>query len=494
MRSLRSFLVVAGATGGIAIWATPGCGSSNNSFFDGGDNGDSGLLGDADPCSLDPFSCTDAGPAGDAPPPCTGLACQVVQCGGGGHTSISGTVYDPAGKNPLYNVYVYVPNAPLQAIPSGPMCTSCQAPASGSPIVGTQSNPDGSFTLNDVPVGTGIPLVMQLGKFRREIMVDTVTQCVDNKVGKKDGSGNETLTRMPRKQAEGSPNDNIPKIAMATGSCDALECLMRKIGIDDSEFTNPAGRVHIYTGDPSIGGTAAASYSTDAQTTLWNSHTTMEKYDIVMNSCECQPTDRGNDYKEVHQFLSDGGRFFGTHFHYNWFAPPTGPADFQATANWPLSDGSDPGPFYINTTIPKGVAFDQWMQAVWKAGKLAMTQPAPPKGGLNIDAARHDVGTVKGATTPWIYYTNSSIKSSNYETAYLSFNTPTAAMVDQQCGRAVFSDIHVSSAGGFGGTTFPAECDSNPMTQQEAALEFLFFDLSSCVGDDTKPPPPPPPN
>ena len=61
----------------------------------------------------------------------------------------------------------------------------------------------------------------------------------------------------------------------------------------------------------------------------------------------------------------------------------------------------------------------------------------------------------------------------------------------------MFSDLHVSSGGGSG--AFPSECGAGnplttPMTQQESALEFLFFDLSSCVGDDTKPPPPPPPN
>jgi hypothetical protein len=181
-------------------------------------------------------------------------------------------------------------------------------------------------------------------------------------------------------------------------------------------------------------------------------------------------------------YVDGGGRLFGTHYHYNWFASPAsslfgaeGPADYNSVAQWGVVTASATPPWYIDTTFPKGVAFDKWVQNVFK------TNSPPPPGQINLVYSNSDVGNInKPLSTRWIYYGDKT--GPNYGTAYLSFNTPVKAAVDKQCGRAVFSDLHVSSGGG---TT---------LSQQEAALEFLFFDLSSCVQDDTKPPPPPPVN
>jgi hypothetical protein len=42
-----------------------------------------------------------------------------MACSNGGTTTISGKVYDPALRNPLYNVTVFVPASPLTPLPQG---------------------------------------------------------------------------------------------------------------------------------------------------------------------------------------------------------------------------------------------------------------------------------------------------------------------------------------------------------------------------------------
>src|ERR1700722_2256614 len=111
---------------------------------------------------------------------CTNLCLQQVSCTGGtATTTISGVVYAPNGTDPLPNVTVYIPNATVDPLPVGVPCPVIGTPPSGSPLVGAITGVDGSFVINDVPVGTNIPLVFISGKWRRQIVIPTTTQCAN---------------------------------------------------------------------------------------------------------------------------------------------------------------------------------------------------------------------------------------------------------------------------------------------------------------------------
>ena len=177
---------------------------------------------------------------------CAQTTCMVGTCSEPGcgeleakKTTLSGTIYDPAGKVPLYNVSVYVPNRALDPVSEGLSCDQCNGRASGQPIASALTDASGHFTMDNPPVGKNIPLVIQIGKWRRQVTIPEVVRCTDNVIN------DVNLERLPRNQSEG----HLPLIALTTGHSDALECLLRKIGISDSEFTNDGGggRVHLYT-------------------------------------------------------------------------------------------------------------------------------------------------------------------------------------------------------------------------------------------------------
>jgi hypothetical protein len=152
------------------------------------------------------------------------LCLQQTTCPAGQTTSISGVVYAPNGTDPLPDVLVYIPNAPVAAFTPGVSCPVVGQPPSGSPLVGATTAVDGSFEITNVPVGTNIPLVIQTGRWRRQLVVPTTTAC----------SNTVFSAQMPQNQTQG----DIPKFAIATGSADQVECVLRKVGIQDSEFTD----------------------------------------------------------------------------------------------------------------------------------------------------------------------------------------------------------------------------------------------------------------
>jgi hypothetical protein len=433
----------------------------------------------------------------------------------GGTTTLSGTVLDPAGIHPLYNALVYIPNNPsdpgLQPFAAGITCDVCGASAAGDPLVTAQTAPDGTFTLQNVPVGASIPLVVQLGRWRRQFTVNIATSCGANSVP----AG--TLT-MPKNSGEG----DIPRIGILTGGFDPIECVLRKMGVDDSEFANPGtwgmgGHIQLYKAGqqtaaalnpypecPSPAGSGAViNASTPAQDALFstsNGQPTINQYDLVILACEGYEENEQANWADLGAYTAAGGRVFTTDFAYDWMASTfagglpmggtpkaTNPA-YASVVTWQAGQNAQGSPdtgIIDLVSNPKGMAFDQWLQNVGVSANGSDT--------VSLNPVFHNDNAVIAPTQQWLY----SAKSGPI---HFTFNTPVGATSANQCGRVVYSDWHadelnVPSGQGYEvcfltsntppyyshGMRFPTECDSNPMTAQEAILEFMLFDLTACV-------------
>jgi hypothetical protein len=401
-------------------------------------------------------------------------------CPGGGTTTITGTVFAPTpvkygAADPLYNVLVYIPNGTVQPFPPGISCEQCGT-ASGSPLVSVLSGPDGKFMMKNVPAGDDIPLVLQIGRWRRQVKIPKVMPCVNNELPAE-------LTRLPRNKAEG----DIPLTAILTGNADGLECVLRKIGVDDTEFTLPteSGRIHIYQANG-----ANLGPTTPKLNDLTTSPSTLAKYDMAIFECEGKRIEKELINKQnAAAYVDAGGRLFLTHFSYTWVydLPP-----FSTLATWTPTAGNPtqmnaPLTGIVDETFPKGMAFAQWLDVVKAA--------APMHGQIQIGTPRHSLDVVNPPGRQWVTTaTPATIQQ-------FTVNTPVMAAQDKQCGRLLFSDFHVNDIPNVS-VAFPTECNENPMTPQEKVLEFMLFDLASCVQPDAEPPrvfmpppvaPPPPP-
>ena len=433
---------------------------------------------------------------------CTGLCAQQNACTNQPHTTITGRVTTPGhddtatwgAPDPIYGALVYVPNGAgppyygVTAFAPGVACESCSTLVSGAPLVNTTTAVDGTFTIDNAPCGTSIPLVIQLGRWRRQISIPSVACCAQTAL-------TAAQTHLPRTRI-GEPGDlrsDIPLMAVSTGDVDTLHCVLRKAGIDDSEFTNPngVGRVQVYQDNGAV-----ISASTPAVSSLIDSAATLARYDLVLFECVGEQVAKtAAEQQRVIDFANAGGRVFATHYSYVWLTNSdgnpgtnTGPKPFSQTASWLVNQAQAAAATALvdqslqgdAATQTRRIAFASWLKLVGASTTL---------GQIDLDTVRHDFDAVTAtpataAGTPaqrWLYTTGAPFAAPLHYT----FDTPVAyapnPLPATQCGRVLYSDFHVSDATSAG-ATFPAECSAAPLTAQEKTLEFMLFDLAACIG------------
>jgi hypothetical protein len=403
---------------------------------------------------------------------------------------------------------------------------------------------------------------------------------------------------MPSKQSQG----NIPLMAMVTGAVDSLECVLRKMGIDRTEFTNPSGggRVQFYLGSDVSKKTDSSGQKIDNntpwQTDLFATDPTTTKpvinnYDMTILACQgdADAQDPAN-MTALRNYAASGGRVFATHYSYTWLTKndqntaQAGKADnWSEVAKWNHDSGDEPNSAVGHIDLvsnPKGAAFKGWLEAV--------NASVPNSGNVTVNVVRHSsdsISTVPGMTQQWLSRDGASLRKCSRSGAtcsastscvakvcsgattvdctananvcgtskvcrnnptttctqnsqctgngnacidntcatntcgagndytgtqtplHFTYNTPVNLVQDLttnppslQCGRVLFSDFHVADAKEHD-EVFPTECGApctqdatcgaggkcvggyclTPMTAQEKLLEYMIFDLGSCV-------------
>jgi hypothetical protein len=430
---------------------------------------------------------------------CVGLQCQVPTCGMGQTTTLTGKVYDPAALNPVFNALVMIPSAAVQPVPPGVSSDPCGGATLPPAITFANSAIDGTFTLTGVPVAPSVPIVIQIGRWRRIVNVNTSTlmcgQSINLSAANCNGNGNYAgsaacQTRLPRVQAEG----NIPHIAIGTGGLDAMECMLYRMGVDVSEFTDEyhPGRVHVFHNGGSVlpgpnanddisyllGFTCPAFFCPGA-----NPPSLTNNYDLIMLPCNggaeygsarwAAPNDDPGRQNLVN-YANVGGRVFTSHWGREWIERtsamlPTGP--FPGVATWmgDVSGGTDLG--VINTAQMYGNNLDLWLIAIGATAGNTIT----------INPVREDTSAVSAASRLFVSY------QATGDPADFTFDTPLGGMAS---GRVMYTDMHLASGTPSG--TFPGNCPTQgtALIQQEDAAEYLLFDLGSCVNGAMPLPPP----
>jgi hypothetical protein len=436
----------------------------------------------ADSRSYDPVRGPDDAPEAGAGDEDASFDLDAGNFGGPCKTSISGIVHTPSktDPDPLYNAIVYLPVGPLEPFVPGVSCDQCGT-VTGHASATALTGPDGAFRIDGVKAGLGVPIVVQMGRWRRQAIIPEIKACQDNVL-------DAELTRFPRNHTEG----DIPQIAITTGVADAIECVLRRIGIDEAEFTLPSGsgRVHLYHTtfiDPD--GTTQVSSgmgpATPDASALWSDPANLKRYDMVLFACEGSEAKKSpTATQNIIDYTSAGGRVFATHFEYTWIAGAQAPFAGAAQWSWQVDAGfflpADPLEARVDTSFPKGAALLAWLKA---------TGATDSSGVVEIGDPRYDVVAVVPPTQRWVY----SVKPPTLQ--HMTFNTPVGAADDKQCGRVVYSDFHVQTASTAALNTgdFPSECKDVRFSPRERLLEFMLFDLASCVQNDGAPPVPPPP-
>jgi len=414
-------------------------------------------------------------------PQCVGLGCKIAECPPtGSDTVVYGKVTAPNGVDPIREAIVYVPSSGMpEEFPGEVSCEVCNSPIGGTPVTQAITGIDGTFELRRVPVTDGTPIVIQKGRWRKTTRIQ-VNKCERQALSAEDA-------RLPRSQNEGG----IPRMAVAVGNWDAIECVLRGVGLSDQEFSAPngSGTVHLYDnrvdGDGAPGGVNVRQLLTNL--------TKMKQYNLIFLNCSDDTNSASllNDpkvRKNLVDYVAAGGRMYVTDWSYDFVGQPPEFAPYICfNDDKPCTDLSPHGRFSATGAFRTGSVNPLWAEidqshlggrnlAAW----MSMLPDPSPGGKVKVV---DDVGSwvlmrqtaqdqTKYPSTTWLWGT---IKGQRRPVT-VTFDYPAT----QACGKVLYATYHTREHSDSG--LFPAYCPKTKLIAQEQVLEYLIFEISSCIG------------
>ena len=142
----------------------------------------------------------------------------------------------------------------------------------------------------------------------------------------------------------------------------------------------------------------------------------------------------------------------------------------------------------VNQTFPKGMALAQWLNG-------PIVNASPTLGQITVSGPEHSVNTVNAPTSEWIYLPGSGgALDAVPQLQHARRRARGDAVREGRVHRHSHPEVRSAAPGGDDSDPdkpFPSGCKTNMMSPQAKALEFLFFDLTSCVEPPNTMPQPP---
>lgn len=379
----------------------------------------------------------------------------------GEETDISGTVLAPNGKDPVPGATVFIPAQVPEVFPPLVACEVCGHLGSTNNLWQTTTGADGKFTLKQV-CPKQRPIVFQNGRFRRLIYVDVPPKTQVTLPPDK--------TRLPQRNKEFQKEDAIPKIAVATGDFDKMECVLRKIGLPDGTFDLYEDAVSRKSPTP------LPSFKD-----LVNNLQKMKTYNIIFINCTANTFESELTKTLVRQNITDyvqsGGRLYVTDWSYDWIEQVEGFSPFIDFE--PGASGTAPEPHNAAALGADGLQISATIKDPVLSAWLANFPGAINTGSSHIEhflidwVMMHKLGT---ETKLWV---EGQVRSQQGD--IVGTKPLTVTFNFKNCGKILYTSYHTEGRESeILPEPYPNYCNTT-MSPQDRILEFLIFDIASCI-------------